>query len=434
MAHVQAGFRSGWLLLLAGAVGLLLTTLAAAADLSAEERKLKDHAAEHGDEALALIERVVNVPSATENLEGVRKVGQVFRDEFDRLGFRTRWAEMPKEMNRAGHLVAEHPGTRGKRLLLIGHLDTVLEGRPFQRAGARVKGNGTLDMKGGDVVLLYALKALEHVGALEGRQVIVVLTGDEEDTGLPIARSRADLREAAARSDVALAFEAQVDDTATVARRGVSSWSLRVRGIIGHSSGILRETHGAGANYELARILDAFRTELSGEKNLTINPSLILGGTKTTHDAEASRGTAEGKSNVIAGEAVAEGDLRFISPEQLERAKARMSAIAAKNLPRASATLSFEDEYPAMAPRDGNFEVLRMLDRVSQDLGLGPVKALDPGLRGAGDISFVADQVIGLDGLGPRGEHSHAPEEELEVDSLVPQIQRAAVLMYRLTR
>jgi glutamate carboxypeptidase len=402
--------------------------------LSPEERRLKDYAEGHGEQAVTLLERVVNIPSATENVDGVREVGKVFRAELDQIGFATRWAAMPEAMHRAGHLVAEHPGTRGKRLLLIGHLDTVLQGSPFRREGMRAKGSGTADMKGGDVILLFALKALGQAGALDDREVRVVLTGDEEDAGEPIARSRADLRAAAAQSDVALAFEGAIDDTATVARRGVSSWTIEVQGRTGHSSGILGPRSGAGAIFEAARILDAFRGEPLREPSLTINPSLLLGGTEVTHDPEVSRGTAGGKSNVIPGRVVAEGDVRFISGEQLERAKARMREVVARNLPATSATISFQDEYPAMAPKDANFAILGTLDRVSQDLGLGKIRALDPGRRGAGDLSFVADQVAGLDGLGARGEHSHAPDEFVELDSLVSQIQRAAVLIYRLTR
>ena len=152
------------------------------------ERRVVEYVDAHRDEAVALLEKVVNIPSATNNLAGVREVGKVFEAEFARIGFTTRWEEMPRAMNRAGHLIAEHAGTRGKRLLLIGHLDTVLEGRPFRRDPEhpdRATGNGTVDMKGGDVVMLYALKALARRRALEGRQVAVILTGDEESAGLP---------------------------------------------------------------------------------------------------------------------------------------------------------------------------------------------------------------------------------------------------------
>jgi glutamate carboxypeptidase len=399
---------------------VLIGPTASGEGLSSEERRVLAGAERAAEAAIPLLERSVNIKSGTLNLPGVKAVGELFRADFDRIGFQTRWAEMPKEMNRAGHLIAELGGTRGKRLLLIGHLDTVLEGKSFSRNGSRGEGSGTVDMKGGDVIILAALQALVEAGALADRRVIVVFTGDEENAGLPIARSRADLIELAHRSDIALAFEAAIDDTATVARRGVASWQLSVDGPGGHSSGILLEG-GAGAIYEMCRILTEFREEFGSERDLSLNPSHVRGG-------------SEGKTNVIPMASVVEGDLRFLSEEQKSRTQAKMIEIVARHLPKTSAQIVFTDEYPSMAPKPANFEVLKVLDRASQDLGLGPVKALDPGKRGAGDISFVAPWVAGLDGLGAHGAHSHRADEYLDLDSIPAQIKRAALLIYRLTR
>jgi glutamate carboxypeptidase len=392
----------------------------------------------HRDEAVALLKRVVDIPSATQNVEGVRAVGKVFEAEFKRIGFETRWEEMPPGMRRAGHLVAEHKGTLGKRLLLIGHLDTVLEGRRFepyvQGSQHRARGIGALDMKGGDVVVLGALQALSAAETLENRRVVVILTGDEEDAGMPISASRGPMIELARRSDLALAFEAAVDDTATVARRGVTEWTLRVDARTGHSSAILTRVRGAGAVFEAARIIDGFRREVTGEKNLTLNPSLFLAGTEVDFDRSVSKGSASGKTNVVAGTAVVQGDLRFISPAQRAAAEEKMRAIVAKSLPRTSAELEFHGEYPAMPPTPGNYATLAVLDRASRDLGLGPIKPYDPGQRGAGDIAFVAHLVDGLDGLGVYGANSHSTGEWVDLDSVPAQTKRAALLIDRLTR
>jgi glutamate carboxypeptidase len=401
--------------------------------VSAAERRIADSIDGLTAEAVALLGRVVDIDSSTQNLDGVKAVGRVFREEFDRLGFETRWEEMPPRMHRAGHLIAERRGAAGKRLLLIGHLDTVLEGRRFERSGSRATGSGILDMKGGDIVLLYALKALHGAGALEGRRILVILTGDEEDAGLPIAESRRALFEAADRSDAALAFENAVEGTATVARRGASSWTLEVSGKSGHSSGIFREELGSGAIFEAARILEAFRSEVP-DRYLTINPSVMAGGTTAEYDDVAKRGTAEGKTNVIPARVIVEGDLRFISAGQQQAAREKMRAIAGRSLPGTKAALTFSDEYPAMSPTEGNHRLLAALDRASRGLGLGEIRALDPGRRGAGDISFVAPRLDALDGLGIRGDGAHAPEEWADLDSLAPQIRRAALLIDRLTR
>jgi glutamate carboxypeptidase len=407
---------------------------AAHAGLDRTERAVARHAAKGAPAAEALLKQVVDIESPTENVAGVRAVGDVFAAELRAIGFRTHWVEMPPDMKRAGHLVAELEGSRGKRLLLLGHIDTVLRGEPFRRDGIRGYGTGATDMKGGVVVMVQALKALHAAGALAGRRMTIMLTGDEEDAGLPLTVSREPMIALARRSDAALSFEATIDGTATIGRRGINAWTLEVTGETGHSSGIFGTERGSGAVYEVARILDAFQAELGNEKNLTINPSVIVGGTKAQLDDY--RGTAEGKTNVIAPVAIVRGDIRYISLEQERSAVERMQAIVKRHLPRTGATLRFDDAaYPPMTPTPGNVALLQTLDGASRDLGLGPVPALDPGSRGAGDIGFIAHLLPSLDGIGSGGGgNSHAPGEYTDLGTLVPMAQRAAILIYRLTR
>ncbi len=288
-------------------------------------------------------------------------------------------------------------------------------------------------MKGGDVIILQALKALNSIGALKDTQIIVMLTGDEENSGKPMSISRGDMIEAAKRSAAALSFEATVRNTATVGRRGASSWRLEVEAKTGHSSGIFKESAGNGAIFEASRILDQFYQTLRGEKYLTFNPSIIVGG--TTAELANAQGSATGKSNVIPAKVIVSGDLRFISEEQKEAARAKMRDIVSKSLNGTSAKIIFEDGLPAMTPTDGNYELLKQLDKASQDLGIGKVEALDPGDRGAGDIGAISGIVPGLDGLGiDSGGNSHAAGEWTNIDSLPTLTKRAAILIYRLTR
>ena len=406
--------------------------------LSRQEKKLVATVSENNADAIAFLEKVTNINSGTYNLEGVRAVGNEFMQAFDGIDFESRWIGMPDEMNRAGHLFAEVSGGKGKRLLLIGHLDTVFEAdSPFQNF-ERVNDSiahapGGNDMKGGDVIILYALKALQENGLLDDAQVIVALTGDEEDAGSPLEISRADLIEAAKRSDIALGFETSTGfNYATVARRGSSGWQLEVSGKQAHSSGIFTEDVGAGAIFETARILNAFYEEVRGEEYLTFNPGLILGGTALLTGEGATGGEATGKTNVVARTAVVLGGLRFISEEQKADARAKMSAITERNLPHTSAAISFEDVYPAMSPTKGNMKLLEILNQVSQDLDQGPVTAYDPGKRGAADISFVAEYVDCLDGLGTMGHRAHTPEETVNLRTIEALTQRTAVLIHRL--
>ena len=415
---------------------MLLCCLATGAfALDSTQERITRAVDERQSEALELLAETVNVQSATENHAGVRRVGEIYAREFAAIDFETSWVELPAEVGRAGHFVAVHRGDRGRRLLLIGHLDTVLQGERFRREGNYAFGTGSSDMKGGNLVILEALRALHAAGELEGRQVTVVFTGDEEDPGTPVELSRQVLLAAGEQSDVALGFEGGSPGLAVIGRRGIGSWRLQVTGRQAHSSGIFGEAQGYGAIFEAARILDRFREELP-EPYLTFNPSVILGGTTVSYDDSTKGGSALGKTNVIPREVQVTGDLRFLSSEQFEAACQRMSGIVAGNLPGTTASISFIKEYPAMAPTDANRAVLALLDAVSRDLGAGPVRAQDPAERGAGDISFVcADSRLAcLDGLGAMGGNDHAPGEYVEIDTLLLQTRRAALLLYRLTR
>ena len=415
---------------------------ARAQQLSPQEQRIVQYVDAHGDEAIAFLERIVNVNSGTLNPEGVREVGRMFQAPLDSLGFDVRWISLPDSLRRAGHLFAYRRGTQGRRVLLIGHLDTVFEREDaFQRwvrEGRWATGPGVNDMKGGDVIILYALKALHDAGALEGTTITVAFTGDEESPGRPLEIARRDLIEAGRNSDVALEFETGARDSAaeyaTVARRSSSGWTLTVRGRTGHSSGVFSQGAGSGAIFEASRILTAFHEELRGEPYLTFNPGVIVGGTDVRYEAGESRGTAFGKTNVIAQSAIVTGDIRTLTDEQLQRTRERMRAIVARHLPQTEAEIAFTEGYPSMPPTPGNDALLQMLNGVNRDLGVDSMQALDPGRRGAADVSFVAPYVDALAGLGANGSGAHAPGERIDLETFPLQVKRAALLIYRLTR
>ena len=407
-----------------------------APSLDRTEQRIRQSITATREAQIAYLQRVVDIPSSTLNFDGVKKVGAVFRASLDSLGFKTSWAQVPDAVGRAGHLVAEHRGKPGAvRFLLIGHLDTVVEpaGANFVREDSMARAVGGADMKGGDVVILYALTALQQAGILRDLNITIVFTGDEEHPGEPLADARRALIDAAKQSDIALAFEAGNRADATVARRGASGWRVTATGRQAHSAGVFGAA-GYGAIYEVARILDAFRTQLSGEQYLTFNSAIIVGGTDVNYDTVAISGTAASKLNIVPQRAVAHGDLRFISDEQLQRTRQRMRDIVAQHLSGTDASIVFRDEYPAMSPTPGNARLLAVYDSASKALGYGAVAALDPGRRGAGDISFVAPLIDGLDGLGALGSGSHAPGERVDLKTLSMQTERAALLLYRLGR
>jgi glutamate carboxypeptidase len=419
-------------------VFLLLGALLAAVPLSDPERAIVSAVDRNNAAAAALLERVVDINSGTENVAGVREVGRIFRAELDALGFGTEWID-GAPWKRAGHLVATHSGT-GRRILLIGHLDTVFApDSPFQKLeridDRWARGPGIIDMKGGDVIIVYALKALNAVGALKHMNVTVVLTGDEEAPGRPLSLARRALVDAARGADVAIGFEDGPGDPryAVTARRGTTAWQLSITGTPAHSSQIFSPEVGAGAVFEAARILDLFRQKMAGEAHLTFNPGLILGGTSVEYDASESRGTAFGKDNVVAEHATVTGDLRTLSEKQLQRARDTMQQVASASLPRTHATLTFDEGYPPLSPTQGNARLLAVYDQASRDLGSGPVIAVSPDRAGAADVSFVAGEVgMILDGVGLMGRDDHTARETADMTTLPTQTKRAAVTLCRL--
>jgi glutamate carboxypeptidase len=404
------------------------------------ETQMVGHIEANNGNAVKLLERLVNINSGTMNLDGVREVGQVLSAEFDDLGFDTRW-EDGTSFARAGHLIAEHHGTGGgPRLLLIGHLDTVFEpDSPFQRfellPDNHAKGPGIADMKGGNVIILEAIRALKAVGQLQQMDITVVMTGDEELSGRPLALSKKALIDAANYADIALGFENGdgKPTTANVSRRGSIGWVLSIKGKPAHSSQVFREDIGPGAIYEAARILTRFYTDLRQEDLLTFNPGKILGGTTVTHDNQTKSGTAYGKDNIVAESALVTGDIRAISEEQLARVKTKMTSIVAESYPHTQGVITFSEGYPAMAPTPGNQRLLDMYSQISQDLGYGEVVAVNPLRAGAADVSFTADQVdMAIDGLGMGGTEGHTAKETGNLNTLAQQAKRAALLMLRL--
>jgi len=420
--------------------------------LSKEEQKVMDYIDANMPRAIALLKESVDINSGTLNIEGVKKVGAIFAREFEKANFKTKWVPMPDSLRRAGHLVAsigfnadqnaaaKTKTKKGKKLFLIGHLDTVFEpdmpANPFTMINdSTATGQGVTDMKGGDVIMIIALQALQAQGLLKDANIIAYLTGDEEHAGYPREVSRGDFIESAKQTEIALAFEgANGLNSVATARRGASGWLLNVKAKTGHSSGVFTPYAGYGAIYEAARIVNEFRVQLSTEKYLTFNPGVFIGGSEMNYDETKATGTAIGKTNIISPAVTVTGDLRFLTEEQKINARKKMQAIVDNSLAGTKATIDFQDGIPSMAPTEGNNKVLEVISGVTQAMGVGPTIAGDPGSRGAGDISYIAAYVDCIDGLGSSGRGAHAPGETINLKELPYLIKRAALTIYRLSR
>jgi glutamate carboxypeptidase len=412
----------------------------ACAKLSSEEEVLTTFIDENHVDQLNLLEKLVNINSGTENTEGVKKIGDLLKPEFEKLGFKTEWIDLPGDMKHAGSLVATHSvGAVKNRVLLIGHLDTVFPvDSPFQSFAISpdektATGPGVIDDKGGLVTILYAMKALAYSGKLKNANITIVLIGDEEYAAKPTTISRKALLDAAKNSDIALGFEFALSaDELVTNRRGLSEWYLSSSGKSQHSSSIFESSVGFGAVYEVARVLNGIRTSLSSTSGLTINPGIILGGQTASESAQQGSGTATGQKTIIAAQALTHGDLRFLSNEQKSKAEDVMFHIASDALPNTTSKFTFIDIIPAMSETEGNKQLLEQFSNINGELGGASLRAVPAAKRGGADISYVSTYVSGsLDGLGPWGEGAHSQHETLAVASLALATKRAAIFISR---
>jgi glutamate carboxypeptidase len=161
---------------------------------------------------------------------------------------------------------------------------------------------------------------------------------------------------------------------------------------------------------------------------------VFAGGSEVNYTMGEAKYEVIGKTNIISPKTVIWGDLRFLTAVQKDSARLNMRSIAAKNnLPGTKATITFKEGIPSMPPTPGNEALANKMNEVSLALGYGVVKPGNPGARGAGDISYVAEYVDCLDGLGASGRGAHAPGETINLNEYPKLIKRAAVLIYRLT-
>ena len=408
--------------------------------LNQNEKEIQKFVEKNTNEAIDLLEKVVNINSGSLNIKGNQKVGKILQKDLDKLGFNTYWVTYPKEVKRSGHLFAEMRGGKGKKITMVGHLDTVFEkDHPFQkflRQGNKAYGPGVDDNKSGIVSMLYVMKALDHIGKLKEMNLTLVFIGDEEKLGAHSSIVRKELIDAGKWADIGLGFEGATGiETGTIARRSASSWILTTTGIQGHSSQVFSETLGYGAIFEASRIINSFREKLAEEEYLTFNPGVIVGGTDTNYDPVNAKGIAFGKTNVVSQSVTVHGGIRTISIKQLEDAIKSMEKIASNNLPGTTAKIEFKTSYPPMEPTKANYALLDKLEEVNLALGYGNLEPLDPSKRGAADISFIAPYVdAALAGMGPDGQGAHSADEWLDLTSFPKTTTRSAILIYRLTK
>jgi len=400
-------------------------------DLNARERVLVQWLDTQETSMLSMLEDVVNINSGSLNKSGVDAVARIFERELAALGFSTTTLpgdviEMPScpgsdySVDVSDHVLATRSGSSSP-LLLMGHLDTVFpQNSPFQtfrREGDTLYGPGVADMKGGLVVMLFALRALFESGALDDMAITVLLNSDEEMGSLS---SRPYLEEQARLHDWGLVYESSGTDNLTRQRKGLGQARLVINGRASHAGGAHEQ--GRSAIKELAYKIVEIEQMTDYESGVTVNTGVISGG-------EAR--------NTVAPCAEAFVDLRYPLPDQGVEAADRFEEIFSRvySYPVDTGELSAESwinlhRPPKIPTEDSDYllEKTRALGRLlGQELGVS-----DSG--GGTDGSLT--QAVGLptlDSLGVAGTGAHSNREEARMSSLVERAKLSAVLILRLS-
>lgn len=400
--------------------------------INAEEQEMVVWLDEREEEMLALLERITNMNSGSLNSAGLDAVAAVFDEELRELGFSTsrlpgELIEMPScpgsdySVDLADHLLARRPGN-GSRLLLMGHIDTVFPpDSPFQtfrREGDTIYGPGVADMKGGLVVMLYALKALAAADALDEAAFTVLLNSDEEMGSLS---SRRYLEEEALDHDWGLVYESSGIDTMTRQRKGIGQARLVVTGRAAHSGGAHEQ--GLSAIKELAYKIVQVENMTNYETGLTVNVGVVNGG-------EAR--------NTISPCAEALIDLRYPQPEQGVAAVELWREIFERvySYPVDSGEITTESYINLhRPPKIPTPESDYLLDKT---IAIGRLLGQDIGIvDSGGGTDGSLTQGVGLptiDSLGIAGSGAHSNREEARASSLAERAALSAVLIRRLAR
>lgn len=377
-----------------------------------------------------LLETLTNINSGTLNKAGIDAITGIFSRELAGLGFSIgtlpgEVIEMPHcpgsnlSIDVADHLLATRAGS-GTRVLLMGHMDTVFPpDSPFQEFsldGGIMHGPGVFDMKGGLVVMLYALKALQEFELLEGRALTVLLNSDEEVGSLS---SRKYLEEQARVNDYGLVFEGSVNNNQIRQRKGLGQARFVVHGRASHAGAAHQE--GRSAIRELAYKIIEMEAMTDYESGLTVNVGLMSGG-------EAR--------NTVAPCAEAYVDLRYPLPGQGIAARQQFESIASTlySVPADSEEVTTDVwvnlHRPPKIPTPESDQLLYRTVAIGALLG-EQIGIADSGGGTDGSLTQAAGLPT-LDSLGLIGDGGHSPREQADVDSFVQVTGRAAILIHRL--
>ncbi|ALD96754.1 M20/M25/M40 family metallo-hydrolase [Pseudomonas syringae] len=397
------------------ALALALAALAPAA-IAEPHKAIQADAEQYKDDALKLLERLVNIDSGSGYVPGLTKVSDIAIEELKKLGATIEL--VPNTPEASNHVIATLKGTGKAKILLMAHMDTVFkEGsaaeRPFHIKDGRAYGPGVMDDKGGIVAAIYALKVLHNLKFTDYAQITVLLDASEE-TGSGVATEL--IKKTAKEHDVTLNLEpGRPADGLVVWRKGSATALVEVKGKASHA-GVAPEL-GRNAATEVAHQILQLGKLGDEEKKTTINFTVLKAGDRT---------------NVIPDQASAKADVRAAVPEEFDRVEQDLARVSATKLvPDTEVKTSLVRGLPPMPQTAQSDALVAMAQGIYGELG----RTLTiEGSGGAADSSLSAS--VGtptLDGFGIVGGNIHTPEEYAEVGSVAPRIYLLSRMIMKLS-
>ncbi len=356
------------------------------------------------EKSISLLERLVNIDSGKDNPEGIEQVAQIVGENLKKIGFDVEYLDEPRICT---HVLAHKAGTGNKKVMVIGHIDTVFEkgtaaARPFTIKDGKAYGPGVLDMKSGVVIALSALEALAECH-WEDKDITVLFCGDEE-SGHPFTNVPEVFKKEAAGKDAVFNMETGSDDGAVVVgRKGVFYPELKIKGMATHAGKDPQK--GASAILELANKIVDLHGLTDYESGITYNVGVIKGGTVP---------------NAVAGEASAKIDIRVTTFEQSKKALDDLKKVAEKTYVPGTSTIVSNDKvsFMPMEKTEAGMELFNIVREQGIKLGIQP--EIKPIIVGGGSDSCwtVMAGAPTVCAMGARGELNHGEHEYIQLYSL----------------
>ncbi|MHC1759228.1 MAG: M20 family metallopeptidase [Negativicutes bacterium] len=355
------------------------------------------------DEMVSLWQEVVNMESGPHEKQGIDAVGARFRKVLEEMGAATRSVEFEN----AGNMLIAELGEQGSKpgILFLGHMDTAIAAgaiarQPFTIKDGKAYGPGVLDMKGGIVAFLYAIKALNSAG-YNSRPIKVVLAGDEEVLHAKSNAPEVFIEEA---KGYAAAFNTETgfgDNGIVVGRKGVARFMLEVKGVAAHAGN--DPENGRSAILEIAHKIIEVQKLTDWGKGISFNVGVMQGGKTST---------------AVPDYAKIDIDVRYKDPDDLPGILERLQAVGAKTYVEGTTTqVSFMEGIKPMKTTEGVIQLFELVKKTSEENGFGTPYAKYVG--GASDSAYsIIAGVPTVCSMGVKGGRNHSPEEFAIVDTL----------------